>query len=206
MPMKQRMSAASRRDSILTRSKSLFAKRGLDGVSVSELAKACGVNAALLYQHFPSKEQLYRAVLDEFACQREDYVDAVLSGPDDFGNVLYRMTMVYAKGRLSDTDILRMELRSIIEEDEFSDPFFESQWKGFTDYIEEMLSEKVAAGEVAPVDVKVASMLYVGMVREMLMRYALGVGTPFPERTLEYLVKQIIEAFLRAFGLPPLGW
>lgn len=203
--MKQRMSAASRRSSILTSSKALFAKRGLHGVSVSELAKACGVNAALLYQHFPSKEHLYRAVLDEFACTREDYVDAVLSGPDDFGNVLYRMTMVYTKGRLAEPDILRMELRSILEEDEFGELFFQSQWKGFTDYIEESLRERAAAGEDTP-DAKVASMLYVGMVREMLLRCSLGAGDGVRTRSVEYLVKQVIDAFLRSLGLPPLQW
>lgn len=203
--MKQRMSAECRRSSILARSKALFAKRGLHGVSVSELAKACGVNAALLYQHFPSKEHLYRAVLDESVCMREDYVDAVLSGPDDFGNVLYRMTIVYAKGRLADPDMLRMELRSILEEDEFSEAFFQSQWKGLTDYIEETLRELAAAGKET-VDREVASMLYVGMIREMLLRCILGTGGEFRARSVEYLVKQVIDAFLRSLGLSPLQW
>jgi len=203
--MRKRMSAENRRSSILISSKALFAKRGLHGVSVSELARACDVNVAVLYQHFPSKEQLYRAVLDEFACKREDYVNAVLSGPDDFGNVLYRMTIVYANGRLADPDILRMELRSILEEDGFSEVFFESQWKGFTDYIEETLREwKDSSG--LSIDVKVASMLYVGMVREMLIRCTLNIDHDFSDRSAEYLIKQIIKAFLRSLGFPPLEW
>lgn len=204
--MPKRMPAEARRTSIVQHSKPLFAKHGLAGVSVSELAKACNVNAAVLYQHFPSKEDLYRTVLEAFACVREDYVDAVLAGPSDFGNVLYRMTMVYAKNRSDDVDILRIELRSIVEGDAIRDAIFANQWKGFTDYIETSLEEMIEADQLAPLDLNIASMTYVGMVREMLICHTLGVGNDCSNRSLEYLVKQVTNAFLRSVGLPPLDW
>ncbi|HEY9164428.1 MAG TPA: TetR/AcrR family transcriptional regulator, partial [Magnetovibrio sp.] len=159
--MSKRLSAEARRTSIIQHSKPLLAKHGLSGVSVNDLAKACHVNAAVLYQHFPSKEILYRTVLEEFACTRDDYVDAVLTGPDDFGNVLYRMTLVYAKSRSADVDILRIELRSIIEGDAIRDEIFTNQWKGFTDYIEATLEEMIETKQIPAIDLTVASMTYV---------------------------------------------
>lgn len=204
--MAKRLRSEARRTSIIQHSKSLFARHGLAGVSVSKLAEACNINAAVLYQHFPSKEDLYRAVLEEFACAREDYVNAILTGPDDFGNVLYRMTMVYAKSRCEDSDILRIELRSIIEGDKISDTIFASQWKGFTDYIKTSLQEMIDAGHITPLDVDVASMTYVGMVREMLICHALGVGNGCINRSIEYLVKHVINSYLRSLGMPSLDW
>ena len=206
MTKTKRLPAEIRRASIIEHSKNLFAKHGLTGVSVNELAKACHVNPAVLYQHFPSKEELYRAVLDEFACAREDYVDAILTGPDDFGNVLYRMTLIYARSRSSDIDMLRIELRSIIEEDEISETIFASQWKGFTDYIETSLQEMMEANRIPSLDVKFHAMLYVGMVREMLICHVLGTGNGCAARSLEYLVKQLSNAYLRQLGLPQLDW
>jgi len=204
--MAQRLPAEARRISIIQNSKPLLAKHGLAGVSVSELAKACHVNAAVLYQHFPSKEDLYRTVLEEYACAREDYVDAVLAGPGDFGNVLYRMTMVYAKSRSKDADILRIELRSIIEGDAIRDAIFSNQWKSFTDYIELSLQEMIDSAQIPALDLGVASMTYVGMVREMLICHTLDVGNDCATRSLDYLVKQVINAYLRSLGLSALDW
>lgn len=204
--MSKRLPAEERRTSIIQHSKPLLAKHGLSGVSVNDLAKACRVNAAVLYQHFPSKEVLYRTVLEEFACARDDYVDAVLTGPDDFGNVLYRMTLVYAKSRSGDVDILRMELRSIIEGDAIRDAIFTNQWKGFTDYIEASLQEMIDAKQIPPLDLGIASMIYVGMVREMLIGYTLHVGETCAGKNLDYLVKQVINAYLRSVGVAALDW
>ncbi|MFQ5398771.1 MAG: TetR/AcrR family transcriptional regulator [Anaerolineae bacterium] len=47
------------RDSIIRQASQLFIKRGFNGVSMSQIANACGLNKATLYHHFVSKEQLY---------------------------------------------------------------------------------------------------------------------------------------------------
>ncbi|HEX7970806.1 MAG TPA: helix-turn-helix domain-containing protein [Thiobacillus sp.] len=108
----------------------------MHGVSVNEIAEVCEVSPAVLYQHFRSKEALYEQVINDLACERKDYVDAVLSGPSDFANVLYRMTVVFVKGRIRDADSVRIELRSLIDGDEIQKKFFLNHWKGLTDYIE----------------------------------------------------------------------
>ena len=43
----------------------LFAKKGLAGVSIRELAKAAGTNSALISYYFGGKEGLYEAVLEK---------------------------------------------------------------------------------------------------------------------------------------------
>jgi AcrR family transcriptional regulator len=60
----------------------LFARKGLNGVSVRELAKAAGVNGAMISYYFGGKEGLYEAVLQgQFAALRV-IVDMAYTGID----------------------------------------------------------------------------------------------------------------------------
>jgi len=53
------------RRSILEAAKLQFAELGVDGARTDSIARAAGVNKALLYYYFGSKEALYGAVLDD---------------------------------------------------------------------------------------------------------------------------------------------
>ena len=62
-----RLSSEERRQAIVEAVKGVFAEKGFDGTTTRELASAAGVSEALLYKHFPSKESLYAAMLDDCA-------------------------------------------------------------------------------------------------------------------------------------------
>ncbi len=56
------------RAAILAAARHVFARRGVDGTSVREVAQAAKVNNAMIYYYFKDKVELYRAVLaDSFA-------------------------------------------------------------------------------------------------------------------------------------------
>ncbi|MSN26508.1 MAG: TetR family transcriptional regulator [Geobacter sp.] len=62
------MSDGDCRDNLIASSLPLFAAKGLNGVSVRELAAAAGVNLSMISYYFGGKEGLYAAVLtDQFA-------------------------------------------------------------------------------------------------------------------------------------------
>lgn len=203
--MKTKLKSEQRRAAILEQSKGLFARKGLHGVSVNEIAEACGMSPAMLYQHFRSKEALYEQVINGLACAREDYVDAVLSGPSDFANVLYRMTVVFVKGRINDADSVRIELRSLIDGDEVQENFFSHHWKGLTEYIELSLQEMKEAG-IDTVDVRVGVLSYVALVRQVMIELSLGEQEKKVTLGVEYYVKGVLDLFLRGIKLPPLDW
>lgn len=57
----------------------LFADRGYHGVSVREIAQACGIKASSIYAHVPSKEQLlYDLIFMAHEEHREGLRDALL--------------------------------------------------------------------------------------------------------------------------------
>src|SRR5258707_1039188 len=52
------------RDAILAAASRIFARSGLDGARTDAIAAAAGVNKAMLYYYFKSKDLLYFAVLE----------------------------------------------------------------------------------------------------------------------------------------------
>jgi AcrR family transcriptional regulator len=73
----------STRASILEAAKTILARDGAEGLSVSSVAKLAGVNRGTAYQHFQVKEDLIRATLDSVSQQ---LLDAVFGGWDAEGN------------------------------------------------------------------------------------------------------------------------
>ncbi len=53
-----------KRDAILDTSGRLFAERGYDGASMSQIADACGVSKALLYHYYANKEALLFDIIE----------------------------------------------------------------------------------------------------------------------------------------------
>lgn len=63
-PPVQRLAASDRRRQLLETALDLFSRKGFAGITTKEIAAASGVTEAIIFRHFPSKQALYRAVLD----------------------------------------------------------------------------------------------------------------------------------------------
>lgn len=62
---------------ILEKALELFAEKGYDSVSVGEIAKAVGIKAPSLYSHYPSKQAIFDAIVEDTASQYEKYTDGI---------------------------------------------------------------------------------------------------------------------------------
>ncbi|WP_422934500.1 TetR/AcrR family transcriptional regulator [Sinomonas sp. P47F7] len=63
--------SAARREEILAAAARIFSEEGYRGTSMSAIARACGLSQTGLLHHFPTKEDLLRAVME-----RRDAIDA----------------------------------------------------------------------------------------------------------------------------------
>lgn len=66
-PPKGRMHAHERRRHLIDAALHLFSTRGFRGTTTKAIAAAAGVSEGLLFRHFPTKEDLYTAILQEKA-------------------------------------------------------------------------------------------------------------------------------------------
>jgi AcrR family transcriptional regulator len=71
------------REKILNTARDEFVEHGLDGARVDRIAGRAGVNKAMLYYHFGSKENLYQTVIDSHFEMIGDFVSkAMLEDPN----------------------------------------------------------------------------------------------------------------------------
>src|SRR5438045_7228424 len=92
-----RMPADQRRVQLLEVARERFADQGFHATSMDEIAERAGVSKPVLYQHFPSKRDLYLALLEQHtdevvAATRE----ALASTPDNKQRVAATIEAFYA--------------------------------------------------------------------------------------------------------------
>jgi len=59
-----RMSATDRRNQLIDVAIDLFSRKGFAGTTTKEIAAAAGVTEAIIFRHFATKQDLYKAILD----------------------------------------------------------------------------------------------------------------------------------------------
>src|SRR5882762_4442216 len=64
-PQPTRMRAEGRRNQIVAIAAELFSQKGFRGTTTKEIADHAGVSEAIIFRHFATKDDLYRAILDE---------------------------------------------------------------------------------------------------------------------------------------------
>jgi AcrR family transcriptional regulator len=74
------MSAAQRREQLITIGRQLFAERGFDATSIEEIAARAKVSKPVVYEHFGGKEGLYAVVVDREVRALLDRLSAALTG------------------------------------------------------------------------------------------------------------------------------
>jgi AcrR family transcriptional regulator len=64
-PRQTRFSSADRRESILHAARAVFVRQGYSGARTKDIATEAGINEALIYRHFQSKEELFDSAVIE---------------------------------------------------------------------------------------------------------------------------------------------
>jgi AcrR family transcriptional regulator len=95
LQVEQFASGESRREDILAAAIRCFAARGFHGTSTREIAREAGAKHSLLFYHFHSKADLYRASVVDQLEQLAVQIDAALASATDPVSRLRRFVEVY---------------------------------------------------------------------------------------------------------------
>lgn len=105
------------REALIKAGRKLFAKNGLDGVTVRDIAQEAEVNVAAISYHFEGKEGLYRAVIEEFAMEKQDVIrDQVGSPPktvDEYRFVFRMMVSRFLADVMQKPEVCRIMMKEI---------------------------------------------------------------------------------------------
>jgi AcrR family transcriptional regulator len=104
--------AGERRESILLAAERVFAARGLHGTPTMEIAKAAGISQAYLFRLFPTKAELFIALVRRCNERIErTFADAAAAARASGEEVLPAMGRAYI-GLLADRDLLLVQLHA----------------------------------------------------------------------------------------------
>jgi len=83
LPPRQRPSRAARRDALLEIAAREFAHGGWDQTSVDQIARAAGVSAPVLYDHFGSKRGLFLELLERHSASLLEHIASAVAAAKD---------------------------------------------------------------------------------------------------------------------------
>lgn len=84
---------SSARVALLHAARGLFARQGLSGTSIRDIAQAAKLNSSLISYYFESKEGLYRACIEEIASTSLQMTQKVLQPPENDAEARVRLQM-----------------------------------------------------------------------------------------------------------------
>jgi AcrR family transcriptional regulator len=78
-----RLTRDARRAQLLVAARDVFAAHGYHAAAMDDIAERAGVSKPVLYQHFPGKLELYRALLTTYADELVERVTAAIHATSD---------------------------------------------------------------------------------------------------------------------------
>ncbi len=78
-----RLSRSARRAQLLVAARDVFAAQGYHAAAMDDIAEKAGVSKPVLYQHFPGKLELYRALLTTYADELVGRVQKAIVATDN---------------------------------------------------------------------------------------------------------------------------
>lgn len=179
----RRMPRAERREQILDAATRAFARTGFAATGLDDVAAEAGVTHVILYRHFASKSDLYRAVLDR-ACTRL----AETVGTDDYdGNSVAALLRAAAE----DPDGFRLLFRHAAREPEFRD-VIEGIRAASTDIAARHLDDAIPDGPWRTWAVRLVPTLTLEAVLTWL-----DTGRPDPEHAADR-IRQAVQGIVQA--------
>ena len=194
------------KNKILKKALELFSSKGYDSVSVGEIAKAVGIKAPSLYNHYPSKQAIFDAIVEDTAMQYEKYTDEidihVQDSERDIGvfseiteeKLIRKVRQIFSYS-LNDSTISSFRKMMTIEQfrsPELSELYSKRYVERIVLYHAGLFQSLIAAGEIKNENPEVLAMMYAAPVITLL-----GVCDRQPEREAECLEK--LDAHIRLF-------
>jgi AcrR family transcriptional regulator len=185
------------RNRILEAAVKVFASKGYHDTKVDDIVSGSGTSKGAFYFYFPSKQDIFLALVDTFADLLESRlrerlaaepsgtarVDAALRVClETFGQyrALAKIALVQATGLGAAFEKKRQAVN-----------------QRFIAIVRENLDSAVADGGIPPLDTEVAACAWVGALNEIVLRWVYT-GQPDPERSLPVLRRMLLQSI----GIP----
>ena len=174
----------------------------VDRVVAPTFVCLAGVSEALIFKHFPSKEDLYAAILAE-----ESPVPGLLSRVKNLAEqrndveVFSVIAQTVVEGA-PDSDLMRLILFSALENHELSDMFFHNHIQVFYDFLAGYIQQRIDEGAFQPVQPLIAARAFMGMlIYHRLLTVLFHAQLP---QTAEDISRTFVNIMMNGLKIPSL--
>ncbi len=186
-----KQAACCTRSLIIDAARTLFARRGLEGATVREVAEAAGVNNAMIYYHFTDKVGMYRAVLADSFAEFDRIWEHAIFSTDASARIKIRKYVEelirFQQNNEEIRRILSMEFASCGKNLKWlADNFFNRTHERLA----AILKQGIKTGELKKVNPSVAITALVGMVIQSFISRPIA----------EYVIGKKLDLTTRHFG------
>lgn len=194
-----RLARKERSKAIIDATVDLFAREGFAGATTRKIAGAAGVSEGLVFKCFPTKDRLYRAILQSKIEEFEQLLplDSTLSRLDDEA-FFYRIASTAMKKVVEDDGFLRLFLRSALDGHDLARDFARAR----TDHVHAFITRRIRArlrsranGRPA-IDPALAARLFVGLIQSTMLSYSVFKDPKVTKVPIDKLARSLVRVFL----------
>src|SRR5579863_7173472 len=204
-----RLDNDGRRKRIVQAAVPLFARKGFAGTTTRELAEAAGISEALLFRHFPSKQLLYREIL-QLGCEGDPALQKLATLQPSTATLVHMVRFMVRRfllgGETERAELdprLRLLLHSFLEDGDYARELFETVSDRVVPLFEASLAAAIAAGDAAArADAPANIFWFAQHVAAMMALATLPGPSCIPYAgTLDDIVGEAITFILRGIGM-----
>lgn len=190
--MTESLDPRTTRERIMDAALNVFSRKGYHETRMDEIVEEAATSKGSIYFHFPNKEKLFLALVDQFADLLERRVTEAIAGQRGMHRVQTALTTV-----LETFSKYRRPAKLLLVQAVGLGSAFERKRLETTDrfatLIKTYLDEAVAAGEIAPVDTTVTAHAWMGAIYNVVIQWVYT-GEPSQERILSALVPLLLKS------------
>ncbi len=188
---------------ILEAATEMFLKDGYDATPVDAIVERSGGSKATLYNYFPTKADLFRAVVDRIVASsmgqmKLDTCENIRATLQDFG--IARMEIVFSKQHQA---LIRLV---IAERDRFPDlaeMYYERGPRTASNWLSEYIQALVDADKLEVPDVEEAAQFFIGMLHHHWFKEYLLFPCRLPKKSeIRSRVEKVVDNFITLYHKP----
>jgi AcrR family transcriptional regulator len=154
---------------IMKAAEDLFADKGFDGTSISDITEAAGVGRALIYYYFKDKRSLYFEVIEEGGSLLESCAEAATMFSGTSLEKIRHFIRLFKKVHMEHPNIPRMAMRAEHDNAKDFDKHARPHAEGVFIRLRKIIEGGVESGEFRNVDPERAVHMLMGMFHSIVI-------------------------------------